>query len=182
MDAMERGGRADRHEIRPAALPAAVARRGSHPPCCAGQKAGGVRAPAPMPATTARRRSGVTTEEHATLKSSQSIHLRRRTAGKEPGGASAAMRSSKGGTNGGRRPGIGSCIRNPSHLYKSCSSNKPLPISVRKLGSKMQVSRDLELQSSTKIWLLLKIQRCARNEFLQIQRSYSFLAIVGLRI
>jgi len=60
----------------------------------AGRKAGGVRAPAPMPATTARRRSGVTTEEHATLKSSQSIHLRRRTAGKEPGGAAAAMRSS----------------------------------------------------------------------------------------
>ena len=60
----------------------------------AGRKAGGVRAPAPMPATTARRRSGVTTEEHATLKISQSIHLRRRTAGKEPGGASAAMRSS----------------------------------------------------------------------------------------
>jgi hypothetical protein len=58
------------------------------------RKAGGVRAPAPMPATTARRRSGVTTEEHATLKISQSIHLRRRTAGKEPGGASAAMRSS----------------------------------------------------------------------------------------
>ena len=60
----------------------------------AGRKAGGVRAPEPMPATTARRRSGVTTEEHATLKISQSIHLRRRTAGKEPGGASAAMRSS----------------------------------------------------------------------------------------
>ena len=59
-----------------------------------GRKAGGVRAPAPMPATTARRRSGVTTEEHATLKISQSIHLRRRTAGKEPGGASAAMRTS----------------------------------------------------------------------------------------
>ena len=61
---------------------------------CAGRKASGVRAPAPMPATTARRRSGVTTEEHTTLKISQSIHLRRRTAGKEPGGASAAMRSS----------------------------------------------------------------------------------------
>ena len=60
----------------------------------AGRKAGGVRAPAPMPATTARRHSGVTTEEHATLKISQSIHLRRRTAGKEPGGASVAMRSS----------------------------------------------------------------------------------------
>ena len=60
----------------------------------AGRKAGGVRAPAPMPATTARRRSRVTTEEHATLKISKSIHLRRRTAGKEPGGASAAMRSS----------------------------------------------------------------------------------------
>ena len=60
----------------------------------AGRKAGGVRAPAPMPATTARWRSGVTTEEHATLKISQSIHLRRWTAGKEPGGASAAMRSS----------------------------------------------------------------------------------------
>jgi len=60
----------------------------------AGRKAGGVRAPAPMPATTARRSSGVTTEEHATLKISQSIHLRRRTAGKEPGGASAAMRTS----------------------------------------------------------------------------------------
>ena len=60
----------------------------------ASRKAGGVRAPAPMPATTARRRSGVTTEEHAMLKNSQSIHLKRRTAGKEPGGASAAMRSS----------------------------------------------------------------------------------------
>ena len=136
----------------------------------AGRKAGGVRAPAPMPATTARRRSGVTTEEHAMLKISQSIHLRRRMAGKEPGGASAAMRSSKGGTNGGRRPGIGSCIRNPSHLYKSCSSNKPLPISVRKLGSKMQVSRDLELQSSTKIWLLLKIQWNLESEYTKTER------------
>ena len=75
-----------------------------------------------------------------------------------------------------------SCTRNLSHLYKSCSSKKPLPISVRILGSKMQVSRDLELQSLTKIWLLLKIQRCAKNEFMQIQRCYSFLAIVGLRI
>ena len=79
-------------------------------------------------------------------------------------------------------PKLKSCIICASHLYKNCISKKPLPISVRILGSKMQVSRDLELQSSTKIWLSLKIQRCARNEFLQIQRCYSFLAIVGLRI
>ena len=79
-------------------------------------------------------------------------------------------------------PKLKSCIICASHLYKNCISKKPLPISVRILGSKMQVLRDLELQTSTKIWLLLKIQRCARNEFLQIQRCYSFLAIVGLRI
>ena len=30
---MERGGQADLHGIRPASAPAAVARRGSHPPC-----------------------------------------------------------------------------------------------------------------------------------------------------
>ena len=34
-----------------------------------GGKAGGVRAPAPMPATTASRRSGVTREERVTLES-----------------------------------------------------------------------------------------------------------------
>ena len=79
-------------------------------------------------------------------------------------------------------PKLKSCIICASHLYKNCISKKPLPISVKILGSKMQVLRDLELQTSTKIWLLLKIQRCARNEFLQIQRCYSFLAIVGLRI
>ena len=76
----------------------------------AGRKVGGVRVPAPMPATTARRCSGETTEEHATLESSQSIHLRRWTAGE---GArrcvcgDEVVQPSKGGTNGGGGPGIG---------------------------------------------------------------------------
>ena len=164
-DAMGRGGQVDLHGIRPAAAPAAVARSRSHPLCW----------------SEGRRRTG--SGAHATLKSDHggtrdvkdlTINPFEAADGGEGArrcvGSDEVVQPSKGGTNGGRRPGIGSCIRNPSHLYKSCSSNKPLPISVRKLGSKMQVSRDLELQSSTKIWLLLKIQWNLESEYTKTER------------
>ena len=180
---MGRGGQVDLHGIRPAAAPAAVARRRSHPPCWSeGRRRTGSGAHAGYDGKTAFRSDHGGTRDVKDLTINPFEAADGGEGARRCVGGDEVVQPSKGGTNGGRRPGIGSCIRNPSHLYKSCSSNKPLPISVRKLGSKMQVSRDLELQSSTKIWLLLKIQRWAKNEFLQIQRCYSFLAIVELGI
>ena len=42
---------------------------------------------------------------------------------------------------------------------------KPLEVSLRTLGSKMQALKDTELKCWAKICILLKIQRCAMNDF-----------------
>jgi len=56
------------HEYR-GASPSCIYHRYIRTRSVGGGKAGGVRAPAPMPATTASRRSGVTWEERVTLES-----------------------------------------------------------------------------------------------------------------
>ena len=170
-DAMGRGGQVDLHGIRPAAAPAAVARRRSHPPCWSeGRRRTGSGAHAGYDGKTAFRSDHGGTRDVKDLTINPFEAADGGEGARRCVGGDEVVQPSKGGTNGGRRPGIGSCIRNPSHLYKSCSSNKPLPISVRKLGSKMQVSRDLELQSSTKIWLLLKIQWNLESEYTKTER------------